>query len=76
LAYRYHLGTAAAAATLLPTMASLYLAWAAFRAGQLNVASGRDLGQVADDLMRAVDEQWREEARLRRLNDPYPLPVT
>jgi hypothetical protein len=34
-----------------------------------------DLAQAADDLASAVGRQWREEAALRRLNDPYPLPV-
>ncbi|MGW7548965.1 NACHT domain-containing protein [Streptomyces sp. NPDC054770] len=33
------------------------------------------LVQAADDLAVAVKRQWREEAALRRLNDPYPLPV-
>ncbi|WP_247707044.1 NACHT domain-containing protein, partial [Streptomyces liliiviolaceus] len=33
------------------------------------------LVQAADDLASAVQRQWREEAALRRLNDPYPLPV-
>ncbi|WP_069812706.1 NACHT domain-containing protein [Streptomyces sp. TP-A0874] len=34
-----------------------------------------DLARAADDLALAVKRQWREEAALRRLNDPYPLPV-
>ncbi|ODA69344.1 NACHT domain protein [Streptomyces sp. AVP053U2] len=34
-----------------------------------------DLVRAADDLASAVTRQWREEAALRRLNDPYPLPV-
>lgn len=33
------------------------------------------LVQAANDLASAVKRQWREEAALRRLNDPYPLPV-
>ena len=33
------------------------------------------LALAADDLASAVRDQWREEAALRRLNDPYPLPV-
>jgi hypothetical protein len=31
---------------------------------------------VADQLAAAVGEQWQAEAAVRRLNDPYPLPVS
>ncbi|MFJ4526565.1 NACHT domain-containing protein [Streptomyces sp. NPDC088810] len=34
------------------------------------------LGDVADQLAQAVRQQWEAEAQLRRLNDPFPLPVT
>ena len=34
------------------------------------------LAEVADRLATAVGEQWRAEAVLRGLNDPYPLPVS
>ncbi|WP_327178039.1 NACHT domain-containing protein [Streptomyces sp. NBC_01335] len=34
-----------------------------------------DLARAADDLAAAVERQWRQEAALRRLNDPYPLSV-
>lgn len=30
---------------------------------------------AADGLARAVQVQWRDEARIRRLQDPWPLPV-
>ncbi|MFF3754035.1 NACHT domain-containing protein [Streptomyces sp. NPDC002018] len=33
------------------------------------------LAQAADDLAFAVKRQWEKEVALRRLNDPYPLPV-
>ncbi|MFF2129764.1 NACHT domain-containing protein [Streptomyces olivochromogenes] len=33
------------------------------------------LGDMADQLAQAVRQQWEAEARLRRLNDPFPLPV-
>ena len=35
-----------------------------------------ELGQVADQLAVAVGAQWNAEAAIRRLNDPYPLPVS
>lgn len=38
-------------------------------------AGDATLAQAADDLAFAVRRQWRAEAALRRLNDPYPLPV-
>jgi NACHT domain len=41
--------------------------------------SSRDkssLSQAADRLAEAVEAQWRTEAQSRRLNDPYPLPVS
>jgi hypothetical protein len=36
----------------------------------------RSIGLVADQLARAVLEQWEQEATLRRLYDPYPLSVS
>jgi NACHT domain len=35
-----------------------------------------DLVELADQLAVAVGAQWEAEAQHRRLNDPYPLPVT
>ncbi|GAA0504586.1 hypothetical protein Ade02nite_70350 [Paractinoplanes deccanensis] len=32
--------------------------------------------KAADDLARVVRAQWREEASVRRLQDPWPLPVS
>lgn len=34
------------------------------------------MSQVADQLAIAVGAQWEAEAGIRRLNDPYPLPVS
>ena len=34
------------------------------------------MAQVADQLAVAVGTQWNAEAAMRRLNDPYPLPVS
>ena len=34
------------------------------------------MAQVADQLAVAVGGQWNDEAAMRRLNDPYPLPVS
>lgn len=76
LAAYYHLGTAAETATMLPSVAGLYLSWVTFQQGLSDGETGRDLATVAGDLANAVEAQWQQEARLRRLNDPYPLPVS
>jgi NACHT domain len=34
------------------------------------------MAEVADQLAVAVGAQWEAEARVRRLNDPWPLPVS
>jgi hypothetical protein len=59
----------------LPT---LWLTWAAFRGPRraATSASGLSMGQLADQLAVAVGAQWTAEAGMRRLNDPYPLPVS
>jgi hypothetical protein len=59
----------------LPT---LWVAWAAYRGPRRSAVagSGLSMAQVADQLAVAVDAQWNAEAVIRRLNDPYPLPVS
>ena len=55
-------------------LATLWMTWAAYRgpgrSGSLSLA------EIADQLAIAVGAQWEAEARVRRLNDPYPLPVS
>jgi len=34
------------------------------------------LEEIADQLAVAVRRQWEDEAAIRRLNEPYPLPVS
>jgi hypothetical protein len=64
---------AAAVVAILGGLPGLYLSWAAYRdaAG----GEGLSLAKVADELAVAVGAQWNAEAGVRRLNDPYPLPV-
>jgi GTPase SAR1 family protein len=57
------------------SLAGVYLAWAAY-SGDQRRSAGVSLQRLADQLARALGAQWEAEARLRRLNDPYPLPVT
>ncbi|NBM14424.1 NACHT domain-containing protein [Streptomyces sp. GC420] len=63
---------------LPPTWAGAYLAWSAYRADRADRAesvAARSPAEVADRLADAVRRQWEAEAVVRRLADPYPLPV-
>lgn len=75
LAHHYHLGTAAILVGILGGLPGLYLAWAALPSGSDRAVSP-SLATVTDQFAAAVGEQWQAEAALRRLNDPYPLPVS
>ncbi|MFE5919140.1 NACHT domain-containing protein [Streptomyces sp. NPDC056468] len=76
LAFEHRSGVAETGVTLLPSLAGLYLAWAGFRADRADASMDRGLEEIADQLAVAVRSQWEDEARVRRLNDPYPLPVS
>src|SRR5260370_26576848 len=71
-----------AAVTILVAMSlglpTLWVTWAAYRGPRRSggLVSGRSMAQVADQLAVAVGTQWEAEARMRRLNDPYPLAVS
>ncbi|MFD5516361.1 NACHT domain-containing protein [Streptomyces sp. NPDC127066] len=62
------------AVTVLLGLAPAYLAWHAFRADRAD-ADPVDADRVVDELAVAVRNQWDSEAAVRRVNDPYPLPV-
>jgi hypothetical protein len=55
-------------------LATLWLTWAAYRGPRRT--GGLSLPEAADGLAIAVGAQWEAEAQIRRLNDPYPLPVS
>lgn len=77
LAYRYHLGVAQTSVAILiggGTLSGAYLAWVTYRDSQAREGA-LTLDAVADELAAAVGKQWEREAAVRRLNDPYPLPV-
>ncbi|SDP34576.1 NACHT domain-containing protein [Streptomyces sp. cf386] len=74
LAVRFDLRIAETLAALLPSVGGMYLSWATLRADRHD--GEEDLARVADRLALAVRQQWEAEARVRRLNDPYPLPVS
>ncbi|MEU6376276.1 NACHT domain-containing protein [Streptomyces sp. NPDC046909] len=67
---------AAVVAALLPTGAGAYLAWSAYRADRVEAAAAESPEAAADRLAVAVRRQWETEAQVRRLEDPYPLPVS
>lgn len=56
------------------TVPALYLAWVTYRDTSAQ-AGTLSLREVADQLAIAMGEQWKAEAAMRRLNDPFPLPV-
>ena len=56
----------------LPT---LWVAWATYRDSK-RPKFPPDMAHVADQLAKAVGDQWSAEATVRRLNDPYPLMVS
>lgn len=76
LARYFALNTAATTAALLPTLAPAYLAWKAFQQdGADPSALARAVDIAADQLAQAVGKQWDAESAIRRIHDPYPLPV-
>lgn len=72
--HRFHLGAAATAASLLPTLAPLFLSWVTFRSGAERAAE-QPLEEIAEHLAQAVRNQWETEVQVRRVNDPYPMTV-
>jgi hypothetical protein len=80
LAHRFQRGLAQTLTTALVgggTLPGLYLAWAAYRFSATSAKTQRlNLTEVADELAVAIRRQWQAEAELRRLNDPYPMPVS
>ncbi|WP_344322400.1 NACHT domain-containing protein [Streptomyces macrosporus] len=74
LAWRFDSKVAETAATALLAAGPLYIAWKAFKHDRVEAAAV-DLTAVTDRLADAVRTQWEAEAEVRRVNDPYPLPV-
>ncbi|WP_344525641.1 NACHT domain-containing protein [Streptomyces albiaxialis] len=71
VAWSFDLSVAETAVTVLLGLAPGFLAWEAFRVSVPPV----DLDVVAKKLAVAVKSQWEDEAKVRGVNDPYPLPV-
>jgi hypothetical protein len=80
LASHHHLGATVVsilAAASIP-LSGLWLTWVTVAKGGGSGApvNGLSTAQVADQIAVAVGKQWAYEAAIRRLNDPYPLPVS
>ncbi|NJP80763.1 NACHT domain-containing protein [Streptomyces sp. AA8] len=75
---RFHevLGVGFGAMGVIVGTAALAVSWLGYRADRREYVGGLQVGGIADSLALAVRGQWEAEARLRRLNDPYPLPVS
>jgi len=71
------LGTLTALAGLTASFAERAVAWVSGRRrrqpGEGEKLAG--LRRAAEELADAVRDEWREEARTRRLQDPWPLPL-
>jgi hypothetical protein len=76
----HHLDTGGWALVLTVSLGlpTFWVTWATFRDARRSGAaeSGPGLLRIADELAAAVGRQWAKEAAVRRLNDPYPLPVS
>ena len=81
LTLRHHhldVGAWAVVLTVSLGLPTLWVTWATFRDARRAGAAetGPVLPRIADELATAVGRQWAREAAVRRLNDPYPLPVS
>ena len=65
------------AAVSIP-LSALWLNWVSVAKGGGSgpLATGLSTAQVADQIADAVGKQWADETAVRRLNEPYPLPVS
>jgi hypothetical protein len=80
LAHHHHLDASAVsilAAVSIP-LSGLWIAWVTLAKGGGSATSvnGLKIVEVADRLAVAVGKQWTAEAAVRRLNEPWPLPVS
>jgi hypothetical protein len=70
------LGIGFSALGLIVGAASLLISWLTYQADRREHSDALSLSDIADEFAVAVRGQWEAEARVRRLNDPYPLPVS
>lgn len=78
LGHRLHSDTAEAVGNWVGVgagLAGLWLTWVAYRDSADRNAVGWEAAREADGLAAAVRAQWDNEAIIRQINDPLPLPV-
>jgi hypothetical protein len=76
---RHHLDSGAVGIVVSVSLGlpALWLTVAGYREARSSAqVSNLTMAHVADQLAVAVRTQWEAEASMRRLNDPYPLPVS
>ncbi|MCX5052566.1 MULTISPECIES: NACHT domain-containing protein [unclassified Streptomyces] len=69
------LGIASTVVGLVVGVASLWMSWLGYRADRREHADSLGLTAMTDELALTVRTQWQAEARARRLDEPYALPV-
>ncbi|MFI8075532.1 NACHT domain-containing protein [Streptomyces sp. NPDC086033] len=69
------MGVAGTAVGFIVSVASLWMSWLGYRADRREHADSLGLTAMTDELALAVRTQWQAEARARRLDEPYALPV-
>ncbi|MFJ8828286.1 NACHT domain-containing protein [Streptomyces sp. NPDC102467] len=74
LAKHFSLGVPQTLVGVLLALGPGYMAWAAFRADRVE-AGATSVEALTDRLAETIARQWSDEATVRRINDPYPLPV-
>ena len=70
----FHLGIPGTVITFVLGLPALYLAAVSLQEARRPHA--QSLAQIADELAGLLRSQWEAEASMRRLNEPYPLPVS
>lgn len=74
LAWFYHLGVPGVVVSVVIGVPGLYIGWVPLR-DSLRKPADMSLKDRADKLADGVADQWQKEVAVRRLYDPYPLPV-
>lgn len=74
LAQHFKLGVPQTVVSAVLPLGPAYLGWAAFRADRAEVGAA-GLDAVKDRLAEAIARQRSDEVAVRRIRDPYPLPV-
>ncbi|MEU3923283.1 NACHT domain-containing protein [Streptomyces sp. NPDC029004] len=75
LASAYHLGLAGTAASVVMGLGPAFLAWEAFRHDRREAVGMPDPQEAVAALAAEVRDQWEDEAKIRGLYQPRPLPI-